>query len=149
MFVLICPPRCRYGFRTAEPSGGSARRPGCRPTRQACRFQAPWRQATLSATTWREGPSLTTPTLPSSLHGQQPQLQPLPSRAWPLHHTTALLRPWPPRSAWALSWARPPCFVTLPSSDPPSAGKLQPCTDLHTCSLQLPISTLIPVFYNK
>lgn len=98
------------------------RRLGCRPTRQACRSRAPLQQATLSATTWREGPFPTIPTPPSSPRGQPLQLRPPPSPAWPRRPTMAPLRPWPPRSAWAPSWGRPPCFATLPSSDPILAG---------------------------
>ncbi|KAM3593236.1 uncharacterized protein V6R79_008210 [Siganus canaliculatus] len=86
----------RCGFRTAGPSGGSVRRPGCRPTLRVCHSQAPWQQVTLSATTWRAGPSLITRTLLWSRPGQLQPLQPLPSRVWPLRPTTAPLRPWPP-----------------------------------------------------
>lgn len=99
------------------------RRPGCRLTRLAFPSQDPWRRATLSATTWKEGPSLITPTRPWSPRGQLPQLQPPPSPVWPHHLTTALPHLWPPRSVWVLSWARLPCFVTLPSLDPLLAGK--------------------------
>lgn len=115
-------PVFRYGFRTAELSGGSVRRPGCRPTRQASLSQAPWQRATLSVTTWREGPSLITPTPPWSLRGQQPQLQPPPSQVWPLHLTTVQLHLWQLHLAWVLFSAQQPCFATLPSLDPPLAG---------------------------
>lgn len=124
LFALRC------GFRIEGQSGGSARRLGCRPTHQACRSRALWQRAILSATTWREGPFLTTPTLPSSLPGQQLQLQPLHFQAWPHHPTMALLHPWQPHSAWALSWAQLLCFATLPSLDPILAGKPPPSTDL-------------------
>lgn len=106
------------------------RRLGCRPTHQACRSQAPWQRDTLSATTWKEGPSHITPTLLSSQLGQLLQLQPLPSPAWPRHPTTALLHPWPLLSAWALSWAQLPCSVTRPSLGPILAGKPPPYMDL-------------------